>query len=447
MTFEIPFQGRTGRVIAILAALGLAAVLVALIVSEFVVGALADERADVDSETLAAAVSYFPSSAKLHARLAETQITEAKADLRSIETHAQQAVQLSPYNHEFRMLLASVQERGNRSAAESSLRVAVQLAPQYSDPHWRLANLLLRQGRVNESITSLREATRSDSSLVPLTFELLWDASHRDPGALESVVTGRAGDLLKLARFLVKQGRVDEAAEVLDRFAATGADSFASADAHELAAIIDELIATGNLEPARRVWADASGATGSDSGVWNGSFETAPTRYPQFEWKIAGNNYADIRVDTSVAHSGSSALRIQFRGRDTTRLDNEVTQLVLTRPNSAYALEYWVKTSGLTTPEGPRVVVSESKTGKWIASSDPVPAGSSDWRRLRFEFVAPELAQGLVTPLVVSIKRKPQFSYDDPTGGTVWFDDFALVERKQAADRSDHQPPPNPRDR
>jgi hypothetical protein len=332
------------------------------------------------------------------------------------------------------MLLASVQEtRGNRAGAESSLRTAVELAPRYSDPHWRLANLLLRQGRVNESVADLREATRSDPSLVPLTFELLWEASRHDAAALESLVNDRGADLLKLARFLVKQGRIQEATGVFSRFVAAGDDSLASADAHELSSFVDGLIATGNFEAARRVWADASGATGSTSLLWNGGFETSRTKYPQFDWRIAANNYAQIGVDMSAAHGGVSALRIDFRGRDTTRLDNEVTQLVLTRPNSACSLECWVKTSNLTTPEGPRIVVSESKSGKWIASSEPVAGGSGDWRLLRVEFVAPDVAAGPVTPLIVSIKRKPQFSYDDPTSGTVWFDDFVLAERTTAA--------------
>ncbi|HEU4391480.1 MAG TPA: tetratricopeptide repeat protein, partial [Blastocatellia bacterium] len=437
LTIEIPLHGPARRAVVILVSLSLAVGLVILVASEFVVGALADERADVPGETLAAAVAYFPSSAKLHARLAETLITEAKADPRNIESHAQQAVLLSPYNYEFRMLLASIQEtRGNRAAAESSLHAAVRLAPSYTDPNWRLANLLLRQGKLDDSVISLREATRSDPSLVPLTFELLWEASNHNTTVLESVVAGRSADLLRLARFFVKQGRVQEAAEQLSRFEHAG--SIASLETLEITAVIDDLIATGNLEAARRVWAAASGAGGDTSLLWNGSFETAPAKYSQFDWKITGNNYADVGVDTSTGHGGSSALRIQFKGRDTTRLDNQVAQLFLTRPKMTYSLDCWVKASGLATPEGPRVVVSESKSGKWIASSDPVSGGSSDWRPLHFEFVAPDVSQGLVTPLVVSIKRKPQFSYDDPTSGTVWFDDFVLSERSTNAEIQRH---------
>jgi len=31
---------------------------------------------------------------------------------------------------------------------------------------------------------------------------------------------------------------------------------------------------------------------------------------------------------------------------------------------------------------------------------------------------------------VLSIVRKPAFSYDDPTRGSIWFDDFSITEEK-----------------
>jgi hypothetical protein len=32
---------------------------------------------------------------------------------------------------------------------------------------------------------------------------------------------------------------------------------------------------------------------------------------------------------------------------------------------------------------------------------------------------------------MIGIKRKPKFSYDDPTRGTVWFDDFSIFAIKE----------------
>ncbi len=59
-----------------------------------------------------------------------------------------------------------------------------------------------------------------------------------------------------------------------------------------------------------------------------------------------------------------------------------------------------------------------------IAVSEPVVAGSDEWQNLAIEFTAkPE------TMTYVSIVRRPRYGYDEPTRGTIWFDDFKLTEQ------------------
>ena len=84
-----------------------------------------------------------------------------------------------------------------------------------------------------------------------------------------------------------------------------------------------------------------------------------------------------------------------------------------------------VKARAFVTPEGPQVVVTEG-AGPWAVASAAVAPGTYDWQPLSFEFTTPPRAGDLV--LYVTVKRKPRFSYDDPTRGTVWFDNFALTE-------------------
>jgi len=54
-----------------------------------------------------------------------------------------------------------------------------------------------------------------------------------------------------------------------------------------------------------------------------------------------------------------------------------------------------------------------------------IEAGSYDWRPLSMDFVAPANAHAVI----VTIKQTPQFSYVEPTSGSVWFDDFVLTEQ------------------
>jgi hypothetical protein len=142
----------------------------------------------------------------------------------------------------------------------------------------------------------------------------------------------------------------------------------------------------------------------------------------QFNWGIRLNKFAWVAIDRSVARTGGRSLKVVFAGLDTTTLSDQVQQTMVLKPGGGYNLECYAKAIDLITPEGPRIAIIGQ--GGLIGESSPVIADSSDWQRLTISFVAP--ANGVVT---LAIVRTPKFSYDDPTRGTIWFDDFALVER------------------
>jgi hypothetical protein len=146
-----------------------------------------------------------------------------------------------------------------------------------------------------------------------------------------------------------------------------------------------------------------------------------------FDWSIGSNNFAQISIDRSVAHTGSRSLKIAFAGMDTTRLDEEVNQFILVEPGGNYRLECYVKTKDLISPEGPRVVLNaiNSKVTTSLAASNAAASGTNDWQPLIVDFTVP----GDAKTIKLNVKRTPKFSYDDPTQGVVWFDDFILTKR------------------
>ncbi|HSO75085.1 MAG TPA: hypothetical protein VLU47_09615, partial [Blastocatellia bacterium] len=101
----------------------------------------------------------------------------------------------------------------------------------------------------------------------------------------------------------------------------------------------------------------------------------------------------------------------------------------------SYTIECYVKTAELITSEGPRVMVNDSGSAGVVESSEPVASGSSEWRRLSMGFVAPG-KPGESSAVYVSIKRKPKYSYDEPTKGSVWFDDFKMTKNPPPPDMS-----------
>lgn len=415
------------RLALALVALAGCSLLFLIIISRFVIGTLSDDRVAVTRDMLQVPVEYFPGSPRLNARLAAAELSEGDRDLAKAESCAQRAVNLSPYDYRFRLTLASIKEAGgDRSAAEASLESAISLAPNYWSVHYRMGNLLLREGKLTQSLDPFRTAVTTNSELLPGTLDLLWRASRGDVNALETAAGSHPKAKLILAQFLLSVSRPVEAAGVfssLDR-----QDRIALSQ--ESSAFLNSLIAGGKLETARALWIDLAGADKQSGLIGNGGFESEIAKdFTQFEWSFGRTEYARFVIDSAVAHSGSRSLRIEFAGRDTTQLDNEIRQLVPLRPGAHYRLEFYARSSGLETPEGPRVVVTDNVSSKWIAASEPVAKGSKDWQQLSVDFVAPENANGGATGVFVSIKRKPRFSYDEPTRGTVWFDDFSMIER------------------
>lgn len=427
MLIDIKVNGLRSRSVAIVLSLGLCALLTLAASANALIGLLSDQRVNVSKELLDAGIVYAPNSAPLNARLAEAEMAEDNRDISAIEDHVRRAVQVAPSDYRLRLLLATVQEaNGDRATAEQTLREALALAPNYTEVHMRLANLLLREGKLARSVEEFRTAVSSDLTLLPGTLDLLGRVSAGNFTVLRAVTPGDPKSQLVLAQLLLNQSRVSEAITV---FSGIGRSSLNALP--ESAAFIDLLISHGRLEEARGLWVGLVSGAYAQPGhplplIWNGSFESETSKSPaQFDWTISRNEYALPSIDSSVAHSGSKSLRIDFAGRDTTRLDGEVKQILVLRPDTHYRLQCYVKTERLESPEGPRIVVSDLTSSAEIASSVPLASGSSEWRPITIDFTTLPGTRAVS----ITIKRVPKFAYDDPTRGTVWFDDFVLDEQ------------------
>src|SRR5262249_7469115 len=146
MTINFRLESRAARFGILILAVAAGVLVARLVFSRFVIGTLADERFSLGREWLMAGVNYQPDSPCLPARLAEAELFDSDPDLDRADTHATRAVELSPDDYRWRMILALVKEaRGDRAAAETALRDALKLAPNDREVHWRLANVLLRE--------------------------------------------------------------------------------------------------------------------------------------------------------------------------------------------------------------------------------------------------------------------------------------------------------------
>ena len=426
MTIEIKVNNLGKRAIVVFATLAVCALLSYAALANVTVGLLTDQRVDASRELLTAGVSFVPNSASINARLAELEMGDEDRDILSVERRAARAVNSSPWDYRHRLLLATIKEAGgDRAAAEQSLQEALALAPNFTEVHWRLANLLLREGKLARAVVEFRAANSSSIALLPGTLDLLWRVSSGNLATVQAVTPKDPKSQLYLAQFLLKQSRPSDAITVF-----SGIDRNSLLSLPEMSTFIASLASQGRLEEARGLFVGLVSGTYAQPGqplpgVWNGSFESdIEKNLAQFDWVISRNEYATLTIDPNVSHTGNRSLRIDFAGRDTTRMDGQFKQTMITRPGARYRLEWYVKTERLETPEGPRISVNHSATSVELVKSEPVPSGSNDWRRIAVEFTAAETGRAAI----VTIRRIPKFSYDNPTRGTIWLDDFALIE-------------------
>ena len=424
MTINLKLNHPAARLAVLVLALAAGALLVAGVFSRFVIGTLADDRFLLDREWLLAGTSYLPNSPRLEARLAEVELFAADPDFDRADRAATHAVQLSPADFRWRLILAAVKEaEGDRAAAEAALRDALRLAPNDRDVHYRLANVLLREGKLAEAVSEFRIAVDKNPEALPLTLDLIWQLSHGNLDAVETVAGNDPKRRLQLAQFLVRQSRVAEAATVFRSIERT-----ARLASIESAQLLNALVAANQMALAHDLWASLVSEAGATAPlIYNGGFESDILKnFSQFDWTFGRSEYARLSIDRAVKHGGDRALKIEFAGRDTTTLGDEIRQLVVVRPGARYRVECYVKSEGLVSPEGPRVAVTD-RAGAWLASSDAVAESTSDWKPVSFTFTAPTVADA-ASAVYVSVRRKPKYTYDDPTKGTVWLDDFTIKE-------------------
>jgi len=424
MEIRLSLESSSARILAGLAGIAICWFLAGIVLDGFIGGVLADERVSPQTGTLESYLRLQPESARIQAKLAEALLADPDRDMRALDEGARTACNLSPHDYRYRLLLATVEEaEGNRPAAEAALETARRLAPNNAEILWRSANLLLRDGRLGEAQDAFRAACHSDVSLLTLTLDLMWRADL-NTSALESVAPSDPESQLSLAGFLLSHDRPSEAAAIF-----SGIPRSSALKLPRTITFVNALVGAREAETARRLWAVLIGADPDQVPLlWNGGFENALQKMlNQFDWQFGRSPYANISIDQSTAHSGSRSLKVEFLGRDTTKLDREITQQVVLESGSRYRLRCFVRTSQLESPEGPRLAVADQTTGETVAISPAIASGSDDWKPLMVEFTAPQDKSGHGHVLAsVSIVRKPRFSYDEPTRGTIWFDDFEL---------------------
>lgn len=424
MTVTIKLHNLFTRIVWVGLSLLICLIFARAIFSHFLVRNISDRRIVLNQDALTVAAKRFTDSPRVQFRLAEAEVEAAATDLEKLpaaQQRARVAADLSPWNYRYWRLLALAKDaEGKTEEAIDAVQVAVRLAPLNSELNWLLANIRLRENKQAEALKAFQVATKTNKELLPAAFDLVWQAYGNDVSALDALVDGDEAAKLAQSQFLVEQGQVESAINVF-----RNVDAQVKLKSPTAPAFITWLIQSNRSRDARQLWLDVVGKDGAlENGIWNSGFEqNAPKDFGHFDWAIKASNYARIGFDRSVHRSGTKSLKLFFVGRDTTRLESEIRQLVVLKANTRYRLECYALVANLITSEGPRIALMGQRG--ILAASDPVAADSANWQRLVVD-LAP-LAEDVTAN--VAIVRIPKADYDEPTKGTVWFDDFKLTEQ------------------
>jgi Flp pilus assembly protein TadD len=405
-------------------------VVVALVVMWYVVRlCMGDTMAEwlADATTARAATQLAPSDPQAHytlARLAEQSFEPEQ--LTSAVKEYEQATALSPNDYRLWFQLGNARGLvGDDAGAELALRRAVELAPNYPEPHWYLGNLLLRTGRDEQAFAELRlAAAENPKTYLPQVFDLAWHVFKGDMAAVLAATGDTPAARAGLADYLLKQQRLDDALRLWSNLNPAQQQEQYETGAKLEAALVTAKRYHGALDVERALHKQDSASLPTEGQLLNGGFESpvGPAGRSWYDWQVTPVAQAQINLDERVKHSDRRSLRIVFNAASA--LDfHHVAQLVVVAPQTLYRLAYFVRTEELQSSSTLLTeVVDASDETRVLAASAPLANGTSDWQPVALEFKTGAQTEAVI----VRLRRPPCTLALCPLFGKVWYDDFNL---------------------
>ncbi len=339
--------------------------------------------------------------------------------------HFETAVKLAPHDYRWRVALGRAYEQVEMvDKAESQLRAAAELAPNYAFPRWHLGNFFIRQGREDEAVDELRRATVDHFSFREQVFALAWDYSSADPAQAERMTAESPETRAYFSRFLANRGQGPAALRVWNQL-----DEADKQKHHGIARwTILDLYSKGNFAAAHEIARQIGDTTAVPETISNPSFEELIVDGPtaKFGWEIVpGEPRVEIGFDNQVKSSGNRSLRVSFRNLVRSDFIN-VYQTVIVRPDTSYMLKFSVRTEGLRSAGRPRLQIVNANDNSTAAMSEMFASDLSEWTQISVTF-----RTGPVTR-AISIRTFRQYCGDEcSASGVLWYDDFELLTGQQ----------------
>lgn len=330
------------------------------------------------------------------------------------------AVAVAPNRPTYWMALGRQREIAGRiDEAEQAMLHAIGVAPSHWKPRWMLGNLYVRQGRFQDAVGPLSEASRLNPGMSALAARTIWSATGRgDIALLEAVTSSSTAGRAAVVGLWVSEGRLDEALLRWNELSSEAGLSQVVIDSgRQLAEALriagrgaDYADISSRLNPERGAALDTIANAGFEGPI--SESETSP-----FAWKAVRSPEARVSVD--AGHGGGKALRIDYNSKGGASYQH-AAQTVRVEAGASYVLSIWVIADKLQSGGPPSVRVIDASGSASTLGTVSVPSTATEWTQISLRFTAPP--SGLVT---IHIERNPCGAVC-PILGTVRFDDVTL---------------------
>jgi hypothetical protein len=346
------------------------------------------------------------------------------------------AVTLNGYDPQAWLDLGTALEfQGKTKEAALCLRRVDYLAPDIPSFQWSIANFFLLHGNTDEAFRHFKIVLAWHMGYDETIYNMAWKASDDAGKIFQELIPKDAGSELGYLGYLVSTQRLDDADAVWNRVAA-GSEKFAPGD---VSSYIDAIIGAHHPGQAYKVWSTLrekglippTYESTPENLLENGDFEEQPLGFG-FDWREAQGGGIFVGLDSSVYHSASHSLMVEFPGTENFNYHN-VYEFVLVLPEHEYRLFAYMKTDGITTDSGPRMEVRDAYNPAALDKySDQLVGTSSGWQPLSIDFKT-----GPKTRLLaVTIARLPSDEFKNKIAGRFWVDDVSLTPEAFPAETS-----------
>jgi len=336
----------------------------------------------------------------------------------------EQVAKLSPHDYRWWVELGRAREQAeDTAAAEKAYRRAVEIAPNYTYPHWQLGNFYLRQNRSEEAFAELKKTAEATSIYRDQVFSIAWDFYEKDTARLEEIAGDAPPVKAGLAKFYAAKERAEDALRIWNTLAPEDKAANAAIAKVIAQAFYEKRIFRQSLEFVRELGIEPEARF---EFVQNAGFENpfGDPKETYFNWRVVPTDKVEIKFDPTQKREGRRSLRVLFTGYAEPTL-YIVNQYVTVESSAKYRLTFWVRTENLKSGGTPGLEIFNANDDKSIVTSRAFPGGTNDWQQAKLEFTAPANAEA------VGLRTVRQFCGSNcPIFGAIWYDDFKLERLK-----------------